>query len=65
MLRFPRGVAYNVAAHGMADRIATVSARRIRIPAGFGAGCAVLCSQNAGFIVCQSLLMTVRQSAFF
>jgi 3-oxoacyl-[acyl-carrier protein] reductase len=41
----------------MADRIATIPAGRIGIPEEFGATCAFLCSQHAGFIVGQSLLI--------
>lgn len=40
-----------------AERIATIPARRYGSPAEFGAACAFLCSQHAGFIVGQNILL--------
>ena len=41
----------------MAERIASIPARRIGDPAEFGAACAFLCSVQAGFITGQNLLI--------
>jgi 3-oxoacyl-[acyl-carrier protein] reductase len=41
----------------MAERIASIPARRIGNPAEFGAACAFLCSAQAGFITGQNLLI--------
>jgi 3-oxoacyl-[acyl-carrier protein] reductase len=41
----------------MAERIASIPARRIGDPAEFGAACAFLCSAQAGFITGQNLLI--------
>ena len=41
----------------MADRVATVPARRVGDPAEFGAACAFLCSAQAGYITGQNLLI--------
>jgi 3-oxoacyl-[acyl-carrier protein] reductase len=49
-----QGVAYDAAA---AQRIATIPARRFGQPDEFGAACAFLCSQHAGYITGQNLLM--------
>lgn len=40
-----------------AERAATIPARRYGTPAEFGAACAFLCSQHAGFIVGQNILL--------
>ena len=40
-----------------ARRVATIPARRYGTPEDFGAACAFLCSQHAGFIVGQNLLL--------
>jgi 3-oxoacyl-[acyl-carrier protein] reductase len=40
-----------------ADRMAEIPARRYGTPAEFGAMCAFLCSQHAGFIVGQNILL--------
>jgi 3-oxoacyl-[acyl-carrier protein] reductase len=40
-----------------AERAATIPAGRYGSAAEFGAACAFLCSQHAGFIVGQNLLM--------
>ncbi|MCE8516601.1 SDR family oxidoreductase [Ruegeria pomeroyi] len=40
-----------------AERAATIPARRYGTPEEFGAACAFLCSQHAGFIVGQNLLL--------
>jgi len=40
-----------------AERAATIPARRYGTPAEFGATCAFLCSQQAGFIVGQNILL--------
>lgn len=40
-----------------AARMATIPARRYGTPAEFGAACAFLCSQHAGFIVGQNILL--------
>ncbi|HEX9859005.1 MAG TPA: SDR family oxidoreductase [Paracoccaceae bacterium] len=40
-----------------AQRAATIPARRYGTPAEFGAACAFLCSQHAGFIVGQNILL--------
>ena len=40
-----------------AERMATIPARRYGTPAEFGAACAFLCSQHAGFIVGQNILL--------
>jgi len=40
-----------------AERIAKIPARRLGIPAEFGAACAFLCSAQAGFITGQNLLI--------
>ena len=40
-----------------AQRCATIPAGRYGTPAEFGAACAFLCSQHAGFIVGQNLLL--------
>ncbi len=40
-----------------AERIATIPARRYGTAAEFGAACAFLCSQHAGFIVGQNILL--------
>ncbi len=40
-----------------ARRAATIPARRYGTPEEFGAACAFLCSQHAGFIVGQNLLL--------
>lgn len=40
-----------------AERMATIPARRYGTPAEFGAACAFLCSQHAGFIVGQNVLL--------
>jgi 3-oxoacyl-[acyl-carrier protein] reductase len=41
----------------MAERVATVPARRVGDPAEFGAACAFLCSAQAGYITGQNLLI--------
>jgi 3-oxoacyl-[acyl-carrier protein] reductase len=41
----------------VAERAATIPARRYGTPAEFGAACAFLCSQHAGFIVGQNILL--------
>ena len=40
-----------------ARRAATIPAGRYGTPAAFGAACAFLCSQHAGFIIGQNLLL--------
>jgi 3-oxoacyl-[acyl-carrier protein] reductase len=40
-----------------AERAATIPARRYGTAAEFGAACAFLCSQHAGFIVGQNILL--------
>jgi 3-oxoacyl-[acyl-carrier protein] reductase len=40
-----------------AERMATIPARRYGSPEDFGAACAFLCSQHAGFIVGQNWLL--------
>jgi 3-oxoacyl-[acyl-carrier protein] reductase len=40
-----------------AERIASIPAKRIGVPAEFGAACAFLCSAQAGFITGQNLLI--------
>ena len=40
-----------------AERAATIPARRYGTPEEFGAACAFLCSQHAGYIVGQNLLL--------
>lgn len=49
-----RGISIQEAA---AERAATIPARRFGTPAEFGATCAFLCSQHAGFIVGQNILL--------
>ncbi len=44
-------------ADARAERMATIPARRYGTSAEFGAACAFLCSQNAGFIVGQNILL--------
>ncbi len=41
----------------LAERVATVPARRIGDPDEFGAACAFLCSAHAGYITGQNLLI--------
>ena len=43
--------------HARAERFATIPARRYGTAAEFGAMCAFLCSQHAGFIVGQNILL--------
>jgi 3-oxoacyl-[acyl-carrier protein] reductase len=45
------------AEQAMAERVASVPARRIGDPAEFGAACAFLCSAQAGYITGQNLLI--------
>ncbi|GGE79843.1 SDR family oxidoreductase [Sphingomonas prati] len=45
------------AADILADRLATIPAKRLGTPAEFGAACAFLCSDMAGYITGQSLLI--------
>ncbi|NCO16422.1 MAG: SDR family oxidoreductase, partial [Alphaproteobacteria bacterium] len=40
-----------------AQRAATIPARRYGTPAEFGAACAFLCSQHAGYIIGQNILL--------
>jgi 3-oxoacyl-[acyl-carrier protein] reductase len=40
-----------------AERMATIPARRYGTSEEFGAACAFLCSQHAGFIVGQNILL--------
>ncbi|THD82917.1 SDR family oxidoreductase [Aliigemmobacter aestuarii] len=49
-----RGITMNEA---RAERMATIPARRYGTPEEFGATCAFLCSQHAGFIVGQNILL--------
>ena len=41
----------------LAERVATVPARRVGEPDEFGAACAFLCSAQAGYITGQNLLI--------
>ena len=45
------------AGRGPAQREATIPARRYGTPEEFGQTCAFLCSQHAGFIVGQNILL--------
>jgi 3-oxoacyl-[acyl-carrier protein] reductase len=47
-------ITYDVA---LAERVATVPARRIGQPDEFGAMCAFLCSAQAGYITGQNILI--------
>jgi 3-oxoacyl-[acyl-carrier protein] reductase len=49
-----RGISFETA---LAERVATVPARRVGEPDEFGAACAFLCSAHAGYITGQNLLM--------
>ncbi len=49
-----RNISYEEA---QAERMATIPAGRYGTPAEFGAACAFLCSQHAGFIVGQNILL--------
>jgi 3-oxoacyl-[acyl-carrier protein] reductase len=49
-----RGISYDDA---RAERIASIPAKRLGDIAGFGASCAFLCSEQAGFITGQNLLI--------
>jgi len=49
-----RGIDFEQA---MAERIASIPARRVADPAEFGAACAFLCSAHAGFITGQNILI--------
>jgi 3-oxoacyl-[acyl-carrier protein] reductase len=41
----------------LAERVATVPARRVGLPDEFGATCAFLCSAQAGYITGQNILI--------
>jgi 3-oxoacyl-[acyl-carrier protein] reductase len=41
----------------IAERIATIPAKRLGTPDEFGAACAFLCSAHAGYITGQNLLL--------
>ncbi|PTE14868.1 SDR family oxidoreductase [Pseudogemmobacter blasticus] len=49
-----KGISYEAA---QAERMATIPAGRYGTPEEFGAACAFLCSQHAGFIVGQNILL--------